>query len=1001
MKAKKITSLLLSLLMLASLLTAVSIPSVSAATVISNESPVILASVGDTVTLSNYTVTFDDGTAAAGASWKLGTKSVTSLPCNTAGVAELTATYGGKTKTVYLVIKEKAESEYVLYETDFSEFSTISELKLGGWTLGAADSYYALKNGALVIGSDSNDYVRAFLPSWLGDFGNYEISAEVKMLTTMNNSRWGAIAYRIQNPSSGAYPYYHMCVRENTTSANGIEFAERTAANAWNVIHTASYDVSSMKDASHTLDVQAYGSTVQYNIDGDEVLYVTDAASYKKGQIGLTMNYGTLAVYNIKITVQDSTPVRPAKKLDLINNKVDDLNLINATANVQLVPTTAVSSFLAGSSFPGNAILAIAGSSSSVFADAMTKLASNNCIPGFRITTEAQADAVVAAMNSTGLKDVYVVSSDAALLKYARAKKNILRAVFICETMKSTLTSKEADAIRCEVRASGATAVIVSGDSCSKQAVSELQQLSVAVWGMLENDKSSVGIARVVAAGCNGIISTNAGETAATINSLFAANSMTRTPLIIGHRGNPTQAPENSLLSYTTAYANGADVVEIDIYLTKDKEVVIMHDTTINRTSNGSGTVTAMTLAELKQYYLKNPNGTVSDQKIPTLRELFDIFKDIDDCRIFIEVKGSDSNCVVQAAKIIKEYDMTDRVNFISFGSNFLNQARVSLPGMSTGYLLSPSGTAGTAEDALAVFYTQLASAQSCNSTVNISNGPATSYYMQAATDRGMTVWPWTYSLSNNNAGFLACSDGITTNDCQWAREMYKYISCRSIFVASDGTASIAATGTTYGGRTSVLETAGITVKILDGSDKISVSNGQVTALADGTATILIGYSTKTTSGSTYVLYTDPIKVYVGDVSELTFVEGSSYSESGGYIFGVLPGTTVDDFLAEIVNPGAELTTPGGSTISGSDLIVNGGGLKVNGIGYGIIVKGDINGDGKLTATDYIMCKRNVLGTYSFTELQSLAADIDGNGKNGSTDYIMLKRAVLGTYKLK
>ncbi len=62
--------------------------------------------------------------------------------------------------------------------------------------------------------------------------------------------------------------------------------------------------------------------------------------------------------------------------------------------------------------------------------------------------------------------------------------------------------------------------------------------------------------------------------------------------------------------------------------------------------------------------------------------------------------------------------------------------------------------------------------------------------------------------------------------------------------------------------------------------------------------------------------------------------------------------------------------------------------------------RGDVNGDGKVDARDYMMTKRAVLGTYTLSAVQNLAADVDGNGTVNARDYMMLKRAVLGTYTL-
>ncbi len=996
MTARRIVSTLLTLAMLMTLLGAFGAVSVGAAVTISNTSPCITAEVGDTVDLSDYAVTFDNGTVSSSLSWKEGGSSVSSVTCTAAGMRKLTATSGSNTKSIYLVTKEKDDTEYVLFDVDLTKYSNLTQLTAEGWKFLDTASYYSLSSvNGLVIGNLNDDYVRVILPEWLGDFGDFDMEAEMKMLTSRDTGRWTGLVYRIQNQNGNYYPYYHMCIRENTTVSTGVEFAERTSGNIWNVIHTAGATITSLKSNWNTAKVCAFGKTVQYLLDGSEVLYVNDATAYKKGQFGLTVNFGTVAYRRIRITVRETAPTRPERKLDLINNTQYDMGLTNAVANVQIVPQDAVSDFLGGTEFPGIALLE-GSSSSSFYVNAINVLAKNNCIPGFAIKTQAQADAVVSAMNSTGIKDVFIASDDSEILVYARNKKNILRAVLVLEELPTALTSKEADEIRRAVRSAGATSVIVGGDYFTKQAVKELQELAVAVWAVCTTETQTVS---AVSAGVNGIVTEDAKASAALINGLFEDFSMTRTPIIVGHRGNPNQAPENSLLGFITAYNNGADVVEIDIYLSKDKEVVIMHDTTIDRTTNGSGTVTNMTVEQLKQYNLKYINGRISEEKIPTLRELLDVFKDINDCRIFVEVKGSDVNTVIEACKVIEEYDMEDRVDFISFSNIFLAQAQRCIQGMSTGYLLSPSGTATTPEDALAVFYNQLVSAQSCNSTVNISYGPATEYYMQAATDRGQTVWPWTYVASNNNVGFLACVDGLTTNDAQWAKNMLKFISTKdSIILPADGTTEIKAHGTTYGGEKKAIESTDLIVKIVDGSDVVSVSGGTVTALKQGEAALLVGYKTQTTAGSPYVLYTDLVTVTVGDADGIVFAGGSKYDESNGLITDVLPDTDVTEFLDNVKNADAKIFDAKGKELGFDDKVTTGSTVEAGGKKYTIIVKGDINGDGALATSDYVMCKRAVLGTYDLTELQKLAADVDGKNQVATADYVMIKRAVLGTY---
>lgn len=71
---------------------------------------------------------------------------------------------------------------------------------------------------------------------------------------------------------------------------------------------------------------------------------------------------------------------------------------------------------------------------------------------------------------------------------------------------------------------------------------------------------------------------------------------------IIAHRGYSENFPENTMLAFKKSLENNADGIELDLHLTKDKKVVICHDGSINRTSNGKGRINDKTLSELKKY---------------------------------------------------------------------------------------------------------------------------------------------------------------------------------------------------------------------------------------------------------------------------------------------------------------------------------------------------------------------------------------------------------------
>ena len=93
-------------------------------------------------------------------------------------------------------------------------------------------------------------------------------------------------------------------------------------------------------------------------------------------------------------------------------------------------------------------------------------------------------------------------------------------------------------------------------------------------------------------------------------------------PLFAAHRGGSLLWPENSLLAFKNALALGADFIEFDVHLSKDGEVVVIHDPTLDRTTTGSGPVKDRTVAELKAVRLKDKTGAVTEETVSTLDEV-------------------------------------------------------------------------------------------------------------------------------------------------------------------------------------------------------------------------------------------------------------------------------------------------------------------------------------------------------------------------------------------
>ncbi|MCJ7615644.1 MAG: hypothetical protein MUO43_03805 [Desulfobacterales bacterium] len=148
--------------------------------------------------------------------------------------------------------------------------------------------------------------------------------------------------------------------------------------------------------------------------------------------------------------------------------------------------------------------------------------------------------------------------------------------------------------------------------------------------------------------------------------------------MIMGHRGAAALEPENTLLSIRKAMEIGVDAVEIDVHLSKDKEIVLMHDSTLDRTTNGTGPVNNYTLSELKKY------DAGKGETIPTLQQVMELT----DKKVIlvIELKEKDTEKIV--VEQIKKNGLKDNVYVISFWHMLVKNVKKMDSGIKTGVLL-------------------------------------------------------------------------------------------------------------------------------------------------------------------------------------------------------------------------------------------------------------------------------------------------------------------------
>lgn len=149
-------------------------------------------------------------------------------------------------------------------------------------------------------------------------------------------------------------------------------------------------------------------------------------------------------------------------------------------------------------------------------------------------------------------------------------------------------------------------------------------------------------------------------------------------PLIIAHQGGDGMAPGNTLAAFSLSEKLGVDMLEMDVHLSKDEEAVVIHDATVDRTTNGTGEVKDMTLAQLKQldagFQFVGPDGSGPYRNkgvtIPTMDEIFTAFPGYP---MTIELKTDEPLLADKMADLIKKHDMTDNVIIASFHDEALN----------------------------------------------------------------------------------------------------------------------------------------------------------------------------------------------------------------------------------------------------------------------------------------------------------------------------------------
>jgi glycerophosphoryl diester phosphodiesterase len=243
-----------------------------------------------------------------------------------------------------------------------------------------------------------------------------------------------------------------------------------------------------------------------------------------------------------------------------------------------------------------------------------------------------------------------------------------------------------------------------------------------------------------------------------------------RRPLLIGHRGYPARFPENTLASFEGAMQAGCDMIELDVTLTQDRRVVVIHDDTLERTTNGKGPVRERTLEDIKRL---NAGGwfdpRFSAQRVPELSEVMDLTAGR--CMLNIEIKASayEKNYPAdaiehQVVKLVKTSGAMDRVIISSFDRRILERIAALDAPPAVALISDHAADAGVLETLRAI--------------QAFSWHPRFTALRRDQVERlhaaGLKVFPWTINTRQEAEKVLALGvDGLICNDLRVMLERF------------------------------------------------------------------------------------------------------------------------------------------------------------------------------------------------------------------------------------
>ncbi|MGM9874172.1 MAG: glycerophosphodiester phosphodiesterase [Bacilli bacterium] len=341
--------------------------------------------------------------------------------------------------------------------------------------------------------------------------------------------------------------------------------------------------------------------------------------------------------------------------------------------------------------------------------------------------------------------DIAILSDNETSLYEVRAA-GYYRGIYYVNSL-----DKITDAVQVSNRAKAQT-IMIDSALATYDIVKNYIYMFKSVFLMSDSNKELIDQYKSICLPVNGLVTSSYLEAFSFYASLDK-NCLFSCVANIAHRG-ASGYHENSISGSLEAINQGATHLELDIFSTLDDELVLSHDNSIERTTNGTGNIEEMTLEEIKNYQLDEFDYL---EDIPTLAELLDSIND-SEVILVLEIKGNKYGLGEKITNVLKEYEMDKRTVCISFNIDFLGSVKSYDNEIPLLWLNAPNQEN---------YYTKLDSVLDYNVGFDISIEKATSSYTLFLKERGFYVGTWTYaSISEMKSALSNGLYALTNDDC-------------------------------------------------------------------------------------------------------------------------------------------------------------------------------------------------------------------------------------------